>query len=104
MIAGYPALAASQGDGKPLDYPSAAAFVVDWVKAHRDGLIDGTAAKVDVNLNVPTCATGKVRGIKQVPLSGPAMGSQAITGVPDCTSTATEFPVTSRRSSPASPR
>ncbi len=92
VLAGYPALAASQGSGKPLDYPTAAAFVVDWVKAHRDGLIDGTAAKVDVNLNVPTCATGKVRGIKQVPLSGSAMGGQALSGVPDCNSTATEFP------------
>lgn len=92
VIAGYPAMAASQGTGEPLDYPSAAALVVDWVKAHRAGLLDGTAAKVDVNLNVPTCATGKVRGVKQVPLSTSASGGLAVTGVPDCTSTATEFP------------
>jgi 5'-nucleotidase len=92
VIAGYPSLAASSGGGDPLDYPSAAVLVVDWVKAHRDAFVDGTAAKVDVNLNVPTCATGKVRGVKQVPLSPGASGALAVTGVPDCTSTATEFP------------
>jgi 5'-nucleotidase len=92
VIAGYPSLAASQGTGDPLDYPSAAALVVDWVTAHRGGLLDGTAAKVDVNLNVPTCATGKVRGVKQEPLSASSSGGLAVNGVPDCTSTATDFP------------
>lgn len=92
LAAGYPAMASSQGLGEPLDYPSAAALVIDWVKAHRDGLVDGSAAKVVVNLNVPTCPTGAERGLKQEPLSGPATAGDAIVAVPDCTSTATDFP------------
>jgi 5'-nucleotidase len=90
--AGIPALAASQGDGKPLDYPSAAKLVVDWVTARRAALLDHRATVNVVNLNVPTCGTGSLRGLKQEPLSGSDMAGQAITGVPDCTSTATTFP------------
>lgn len=86
--AGIPALAASQGLGNPLDYSSAAALVVDWVRARRAALIDGQAAKVVVNLNVPTCPTGKLRGFKQEPLSTSATG---IAPPPDCTSAATTF-------------
>lgn len=91
VAAGIPALAASQGTGDPLDYPSAARLVVDWVTARRPMLQDGTAAKVVVNLNVPTCATGKLRGVKQEPLSPSASGNLAVTGTPDCASTATDF-------------
>ncbi len=86
--AGIPALAASQGLGDPLDYSGAAALVVDWVRARRDALVDGKAAKAVVNLNVPTCATGKLRGLKQEPLSTTATG---IAPPPDCASTATTF-------------
>lgn len=86
--AGIPALAASQGLGDPLDYSSAAALVVDWVRARRDALAGGKAAKVVVNLNVPTCPTGKLRGLKQEPLSTTATG---IAPPPDCASTATVF-------------
>jgi 5'-nucleotidase len=92
VIAGYPSLAASQGSGNPFDYPTAAQLVVDWVTARRAQLLDGTAEKVVVNLNVPTCATGKMRGVKHVPLSASAAGGQAVAGVPDCTSTETDFP------------
>jgi 5'/3'-nucleotidase len=91
LAAGIPALAASQGTGDPPDYPTAAALVVDWVSARRDALASGTATKNVVSLNVPTCTTGTVRGLRQEPLSGPDLGSLAITGVPDCTSTATDF-------------
>ena len=43
---------------------------------------------VVVNLNVPTCTIGKIRGLKQEPLSTTATG---IAPPPDCTSTATTF-------------
>jgi 5'-nucleotidase len=85
---GIPALAASQGLGNPLDYPSAAALVVDWVTARRAKLVAGSAEKVVVSLNVPTCPSGSVRGVKQVPLSS---SDAAITPPPDCNSTATQF-------------
>ncbi|MGZ6976896.1 MAG: 5'/3'-nucleotidase SurE [Acidimicrobiia bacterium] len=92
VAAGIPALASSQGLASiPLDYPSAAKLVVDWVTARRAALLAGTAEKNIVSLNVPTCTSGTVRGLKQEPLSGPTTAGMAITGVPDCTSTATTF-------------
>lgn len=87
-VAGIPALAASQGLGDPPDYSTAAKLVVDWVRARREALIGGKAEKVVVNLNVPTCPTGSVRGVKQEPLSTTGTG---ITPPPDCASTATTF-------------
>ncbi len=86
--AGIPALAASQGLADMPDYQSAAGLVVDWVTAKRDALIAGTAAADIVSLNVPTCPTGAVRGLKQMPL-GATAASLAIPS--DCTSTATTF-------------
>lgn len=85
---GVPALAASQGLGSPPDYPNAATLVADWVRARRGLLVKGDAQKVVVNLNVPTCPSGSVRGVKQEPLSP---SNPAITPPPDCTSTATQF-------------
>ena len=90
LAAGIPALAASQGLAATPDYPSAAKLVTDWVTARREVLLEGTAAKVVVNLNVPTCATGALRGLKQEPLSTVG-GAAAVSAVPDCASTATDF-------------
>lgn len=89
--AGIPALAASQGLGEPPDFPGAAQFVIEWVKARRDVLADGSAEKVVVNLNVPTCSTTSsagVRGLTQQPLSTTETG---IAPPPDCASTASTF-------------
>lgn len=82
--AGIPALAVSQGLADTPDFPSAADLVVGWVTAQRDVLLAGTAAADVVNLNVPTCATGTVRGVRQVPLAAEA---GAFDVAPDCTST-----------------
>ena len=84
---GIPALAASQGLGTPPDYASAADLVVEWVTGRRDALAGGKAARVVVNLNVPTCPSGSLRGLKQVPLSTDGTG---IAPPPDCTSTVTD--------------
>jgi 5'-nucleotidase len=86
---GIPALAASQGLGEPPDFESAAELVVDWVEARRDVLADGTAEQVVVNLNVPTCPSGSLRGVKQVPLATEGSG---IGTPPDCASTVTDVP------------
>ena len=84
---GIPALAVSQGFGKTFDYPSALPFVLDWVKRHRAAILAGTAA-VDVsNLNVPSCSTGKVRGLEEVP--GSTTGGAHALEAQDCTSTLT---------------
>lgn len=85
--AGIPALAVSQGLASEPDYASAAKLVVEWVTAQRDDLLAGTAAADVVNLNVPTCPVGAVRGVQQVPLSV-TLGSFSVP--PDCTSTTTD--------------
>lgn len=65
---GVPAIAVSQGFGNPPDFAAAAQIVVAWITAHR-ATYDGSASKrADViNINVPTCTTGSVRGVRQVP-------------------------------------
>jgi 5'-nucleotidase len=83
---GIPALAVSQGIAEPPDYPAGVRLAVDWVKQHRKEL---TGKRPDVelaNLNVPTCATGEVRGVVDVP---PATEGD-ILGPSDCASTLTD--------------
>jgi len=85
---GIPALAASQGlgDSGP-DYSSGAQIVAGWVSAHRTELAAGDAPVVVLNLNVPTCSAGTLRGVKQVPPAPTLEG--ATVGAVDCSSTAT---------------
>jgi 5'-nucleotidase len=89
--AGIPALASSAGGVSPLDYAGGAKLVVDWVKAHRSQLLAHTATVGVVNLNIPTCSAGKLRGVEQEPLSPQPSITAAIEGSADCTSTATSF-------------
>jgi len=86
---GIPAIAASQGLGDPVpDYTSGAKIVSGWVSAHRNELAGGEAPVVVLNLNIPTCSSGTLRGVEQVPpattLDGAALGTV------DCSSTATD--------------
>lgn len=86
---GIPALAVSQGLGEPLDFAEGAAIVVRWLEEHRDALALGEVpADVVVNLNVPSCDAGEVRGTLEVALAPDLDGFAATT---DCTSTATGF-------------
>jgi 5'-nucleotidase len=85
---GIPAIAASQGIASTMDYTTAAQYVTDWVTAHRDQLLAGKADVDVVNLNVPTCPTGSVRGLKQEPVAATGNG---ITPATNCQSTETEF-------------
>jgi 5'-nucleotidase len=88
LAAGIPALAASQGIAPNPDYASGAEYIVAWVSAHREALIARTAAKAIVNVNVPTCEKGAIRGMRVVPLTvdGPA----AVKATPDCASSETK--------------
>jgi broad specificity polyphosphatase/5'/3'-nucleotidase SurE len=61
--------------------------VTGWVAAHRRELASGSAPKVVLNLNVPTCSSGTLRGVKQVPPAPDLDG--ATVGEVDCSSTAT---------------
>jgi 5'-nucleotidase len=85
---GVPALAVSQGLGQDLDYEVAAGLVVDWIEENADALRAGeVAADIVVNLNVPTCDTGELRG--QVEVASATTGNAAPPS--DCTSTAEGF-------------
>jgi 5'-nucleotidase len=65
--AGVPALAVSQGFGQTFDYDVAAQMVVDWVEENRDAIAAGELpTDVVLNLNVPSCDTGEVRGTLEV--------------------------------------
>lgn len=86
---GIPALATSSGAGDPFDYAAAVPYVLDWLKQFRAERADGTEADVTHvdNLNVPTCATGEVRGILRPP---PQLGGDVAKALAaaDCTSKA----------------
>ncbi len=91
--AGIPALAVSQGiffdgSGPPPDYPSAVELALEWVEEHRDELVaaepvDGVAAVT--NLNVPTCASGELSELVEVPVATEAEAAGLDLGAVDCT-------------------
>lgn len=93
---GIPALATSLGSDSTTDinevtnvkaFDTAAGFVVDWVKEHREGILDGTYSgdsPLLENLNVPMCTAGELRGVAQVEL---AQTSDRALDPQDCTST-----------------
>jgi 5'-nucleotidase len=67
---GYPALAVSAGFGEPtIDYESAVAEAVMWVTDNQDELASDDAAAELVNLNVPTCTSGELKGPVTAPLA-----------------------------------
>jgi 5'-nucleotidase len=84
--AGIPAIAVSQGVGVPvdadLDYTSGVEAAVVWVTENRDALESDTGEIV--NINVPTCLEGSIRGIVEVPLAATGEGGLDPS---DCTST-----------------
>jgi 5'-nucleotidase len=64
---GIPALAVSQGLGDPPDYAAAAELVVAWLEQNREALVAGELpADVVINLNVPSCTGGELRGTLDV--------------------------------------
>ena len=85
---GIPALAVSAGLGDPIDFETATADAVQWLRDHRAALVasPGPQASVD-NLNAPTCPSGRVRGLATVTVDPTAPAEDAL-AVPDCSSTA----------------
>jgi 5'-nucleotidase len=93
LARGIPALAVSQGvdNGQSADFSQGAKYLVAWVQAHRKTLLaakKGTASHTNGNLNVPTCATGHIRGPINVPVATSFTGYTI--GTVDCSSTATK--------------
>jgi 5'-nucleotidase len=90
---GIPALAVSQGvdNGQPPNFSQGAKYLVAWVQAHRKALLaakKGTASSVNGNLNVPTCATGHIRGPVNVKLGTTLTGYTV--GTVNCAGTVTK--------------
>jgi 5'-nucleotidase len=92
---GIPALAVSQGvraGGDP-DYATGVKQALRWLKQHRKALTPKKGKKVAVvldNLNVPSCTTGQLRGLIEVPVAGSDV--QGIADPQDCASTVTNPP------------
>ncbi len=64
---GIPALAVSQGidNRQSPNFAQGAKYLVAWVQSHRRALLGAKgkgAGRINGNLNVPTCATGRIRG------------------------------------------
>lgn len=90
---GVPALATSQGSAG-FDYETAVPFILDWVKEHRAELIDHTAPVTVANMNIPSCATGTLRGLLEPkPDLDGTHGGEALKEQ-DCSSTAPESSLT----------
>ncbi len=85
---GIPAIAASNGAlAGPFAPTEAAKVVIEWFQKNRDAIANGTIDKTQVfNMNVPTCASGSVRGEVVVPIS--TTDVSFLKDQPDCTSTA----------------
>jgi 5'-nucleotidase len=88
---GIPAIAGSSGTDPEPDYTVGADLIVEWVKAHRKAFQQGDEKPTAVvNLNIPSCASGEVRGVVQVPLG--TDGAAAVNAKSNCESTATDPP------------
>ena len=76
---GIPALASSQGTPAPdaeYDYPAGVEAVLAWLAAHRGALAAGTVTTEEVdNLNIPSCETGSIRGLVEVPMAESSAGA-----------------------------
>ncbi len=95
MARGIPALAVSQGIDNSLspNFSQGAKQLTAWVQSHRKALLSakqGSAATLNGNLNIPTCATGSIRGPINVSLAT-SLSGYTINAV-NCTSTATNPP------------
>lgn len=86
---GVPALAISQGLGAKLDYPAGVKEMLDWIASRRqDAAAHRLAASSVANMNVPSCAKGAVRGVKELPSEAKITDIAQAIKAQDCTSTA----------------
>jgi len=78
---GIPALAASAVLNANTDFRAGASFVLGWLDEHLYAIAQGQGAGLLENLNIPSCPTGKIRGVVRAPLA-PTNNGVAV----DCTS------------------
>jgi 5'-nucleotidase len=83
---GIPALAVSQGLGDTIDYETGVRLALDWLEEHRKALLAGDVGTESIaNLNVPSCATGEMRGEVDV-ASAEDSGTRNVLAPSDCNS------------------
>ncbi len=64
---GIPAVAGSAGFGEDASYEAAAELVAEWITEKRGDILDGSyTVEGVVNVNVPECTVGSVRGVQLV--------------------------------------
>ena len=85
---GVPGVAVSAGIGESPDYAAGADAAIDWVKEHRKKLVKGDDPTDVVSINVPTCTTGEIRGLVEVPAAATGDALAAV----DCASTLEDPP------------
>ncbi|MEM8606572.1 MAG: 5'/3'-nucleotidase SurE [Myxococcota bacterium] len=85
---GVPALASSQGDGEPFDYPAGVDEVLQWLAVNRTAIAEGTLpiATID-SINIPTCRGSSIRNPLDplpVPLGTENPNGFVLSGTQDC--------------------
>ncbi|MCZ6806160.1 MAG: survival protein SurE [Deltaproteobacteria bacterium] len=85
---GVPALASSQGDGDPVDFPAGVAEVLLWLSEHRVALAEGNVSTTNIDsLNIPSCDQGSIRNPLEpleVPLATENPNGFSLIGSQDC--------------------
>lgn len=82
---GIPALASSQGLAADPAYEQGVEYALRWLAANREALLAGTLPPSVTSLNIPTCATGAIRGEVTVPTATDAGGRELVAS--NCAST-----------------
>ncbi len=82
-------VALSQGLGSPPDFPSGAFVLTSWVNDFLLGRTGPQRFQSVVNINIPTCTAGAIRGQRFLPLATDTTSGNPV-GNADCTSTATD--------------
>jgi 5'-nucleotidase len=89
--AGIPAFAVSQGfflnGGPEPDYPAAVELTLAWIEEHRDELVaaePGSGVAAVTNLNVPTCPSGELGELLEVPVATEDQVAGQDLGAVDC--------------------
>jgi 5'-nucleotidase len=84
-----PSVAISQGLGSPPDFPSAATELMSWVNDFLLGRVGQPQFQSVVNINVPTCTSGSIRGVITI-APATALNGRSI-NPSNCQSTVTTF-------------
>lgn len=66
---GVPALATSQGS-TTFDYDAAVPLILEWVKENREAIEAGDYEPIVVNMNIPSCTAGEIRGLVSPEVAG----------------------------------